>query len=56
LGGLSKKAFQFNKTAKEEQLPALLVDAGSLLFKSASIAAAQKEQVIITAKGIVKSY
>jgi len=56
LGGLSKKAFQFKKTANEKQLPALLVDAGSLLFKSTSIPPAQKEQVIITARGIVKSY
>lgn len=56
MGGLSKKAFQFNKAANEAQLPALIVDGGNLLFKESNISATQKEQVSITAKGIVKSY
>ena len=56
MGGLSKKAFQFNKAVTEKQLPALLVDGGNLLFKEKNISAALKEQVSITAKGIVKSY
>nr|MBF0223189.1 hypothetical protein [Desulfobulbaceae bacterium] len=56
MGGLSRKAFQFNKVAEEAQLPALIVDGGNLLFKESNITAAQEEQVRITAKGIVKSY
>ena len=56
MGGLSKKAFQFDKKVRNEKLPALLVDGGNLLFKKDTINPSQREQVSITAHGIVKSY
>jgi hypothetical protein len=56
LGGLSKKAFQFAGLSKEKNLPFLIVDGGSALFKTDSVAGNQADQAKITAEGIVKAY
>jgi 2',3'-cyclic-nucleotide 2'-phosphodiesterase (5'-nucleotidase family) len=56
LGGLSKKAFQFASLSKEKSLPLLIVDGGSVLFKTDSVAGNQEDQAKITAAGIVKAY
>jgi hypothetical protein len=56
LGGLSKKAFQFEKLIDQEKIPALILDSGSLLFKNTELSIKQTEQEQVTAFGIVKSY
>ena len=57
LGGLPKKAFQFETIAeKEGALPRLTLDAGNLLFKHDHIAPGQKEEAEMTAAAIVKAY
>ncbi len=56
MGGLSKKAFQYEKITAEENIPSLIVDAGSLLFKRTKLSKKRAEQEKITALGIVESY
>lgn len=56
MGGLSKKASQFNRLAKLKKLPTLKVDGGSLLFKSDFLAGDQRDQAEITAETIVEAY
>ncbi len=56
MGGLSKKAFQFNKIAKEANRPHLTLDAGALLFKHDAINPRQEEQEKMAAAAIVEAY
>jgi 2',3'-cyclic-nucleotide 2'-phosphodiesterase (5'-nucleotidase family) len=56
LGGLSKKAFQYEKIISQEKIPALMVDAGSLLFKHSTLSLKLAEQEKVTAFSIVESY
>jgi len=56
LGGLSKKAYQFNNITSANDQPFLVVDGGSLLFKSYTIAESQLSQAKTTAMGIVRAY
>jgi len=56
LGGLSKKAYRFNKVLQAKDLPFLILDGGALLFKNTFITASQEVQAKITADGIVKAY
>jgi hypothetical protein len=56
LGGLSKKAYQFTRHIKKSSRPVLVLDGGSLLFKSNSVNKRLVEQAKITAKGIIKAY
>lgn len=56
MGGLSKKAFQFEKIIGQENLPAIIVDAGSLFFKRTKLSDKLVEQEKVTAFGIVESY
>ncbi|MEN8134766.1 MAG: UshA-like (seleno)protein [Thermodesulfobacteriota bacterium] len=56
MGGLSKKASQFTRHIKESKRPFLILDGGSLLFKSKSLTKKLENQARITAKGIVKTY
>lgn len=54
MGGLSKKAYQFNRLREEKK--SLLLDGGALLFKTNSIARGHELQARITAEGIVNAY
>lgn len=56
MGGLSKKAFQFAEISREHNLPTLILDGGSLLFKDNPINKNQEQQDKITASGIIKAY
>ncbi len=56
MGGLSKKAYQFEKIRGLYEFPYLTVDGGNLLFKHESIAPALLQQMIITAEGITDAY
>ncbi|MCK4837998.1 MAG: hypothetical protein KAS94_04295 [Desulfobulbaceae bacterium] len=56
MGGLSKKAYQFTKLIKSSNRPSLILDGGSLLFKSNSVQNKLANQSEITAKGIIKAY
>lgn len=56
MGGLSKKAYQFTHHTQKSTQPVLILDAGSLIFKSNVINNKQLSQARITAKGIVKAY
>ncbi len=53
MGGLSKKAYQINQFSKEDPAPALLLDAGNLLFKHSTVAQSQE---LITAEGLMEIY
>jgi hypothetical protein len=56
LGGLSKKAYQFEKIRGLYEFPYLTVDGGNLLFKHERVAPALLQQMTITAKGITDAY
>jgi len=56
LGGLSKKAYQLEKTRELYDVPSLTVDGGNLLFKHENPAPALLEQMTLTAKGIIDAY
>ena len=56
MGGLSKKAFQFDSILSENQRPAVIVDAGALLFEKELLTPGTREQAMATAEGIVKAY
>jgi 2',3'-cyclic-nucleotide 2'-phosphodiesterase (5'-nucleotidase family) len=56
MGGLSKKAFQFQKLAADAALPHLALDAGNLLFKHGTIAPGQELEEKMTAATIIKAY
>lgn len=56
MGGLSKKAYQFTRHIQKSEQPVLVLDAGSLLFKSNSINNKLLPKAKITARGIVKAY
>jgi len=56
LGGLSKKAYQFEKIRGLYEFPYLTVDGGNLLFKHERIAPALLQQMTITAEGITDAY
>lgn len=56
MGGLSKKAYQFTRHIKNSDRPSLILDGGSLLFKSNSVHKSLADQSRITAKGIIKAY
>ena len=53
MGGLSRKAFQIKTAAERDRLPALVLDAGNLLFKPQSLPAPQDK---VTAAGIMAIY
>ncbi len=56
MGGLPKKAYQFEKIAEKNKLPTLKVDGGGLLFDRLPPAPYELEQKKITAAGIIKAY
>lgn len=56
MGGLSKKAHIIEKTLKENNKPALLVDAGALLFDRPKLIPGTEQQAQIMATGIVEAY
>lgn len=56
MGGLSKKAHILEKTIKENNKPALLVDAGALLFDRPRLSPGTEQQAQINATGIVEAY
>lgn len=56
MGGLSKKAFQFQKLSADSALPHLTLDAGNLLFKHQAITPGQELEEKMTAATIVKAY
>ena len=56
MGGLSKKAFQLEAYRKEHGKAWIAVDAGNLLFESASVVSNKAQQEKITATGIVEAY
>jgi len=56
LGGLSKKAYQYLEIQKNNSLPSLVLDGGSLLFKTERLSSGLAEQAKITAEGIVDAY
>jgi hypothetical protein len=56
LGGLSKKAYKINEIRENNPLPSLILDGGSLLFKTKRVTPGLAEQAKITAKGIVEAY
>jgi hypothetical protein len=53
MGGLSKKSFQIKNITEKDKLPALVLDAGNLLFKPQSQPTPQDK---ITASGIMAIY
>ncbi len=56
MGGLSKKAKQFELTAAESKLPHIILDGGALLFKNLRLTHGQEQGEMLTAQAIVKSY
>lgn len=56
MGGLSKKAYQYNEVKKMRPMPYVTVDAGALLFKYDRLLKGRAEQDKITAIGIIKAY
>jgi hypothetical protein len=56
LGGLPKKAYQINELQKKNAVPSLVLDGGSLLFKTKRITPGLAEKAAITAKGIAQAY
>ena len=56
LGGLSKKAYKINEIRENNPLPSLILDGGSLLFKTKRVTPGLAAKVKITAKGIVDAY
>lgn len=56
VGGLSRKAFQFEAIAKDTANPHLTLDAGDLLFKPEAIRAGLATQDTMAAKTIVEAY
>ena len=53
MGGLSKKAYQINSLADKNVPPAILLDAGNLLFKQLTVAHSQE---LLTAAGLMGIY
>jgi len=53
MGGLSRKALQIKNLSGNDAIPALLLDAGNLLFKQQTVAHAQE---LITASGLMEIY
>ncbi len=56
MGGLSKKAYQFTSHIKNTPRPSLVLDGGSLLFKSNAVHGSLADQSRITAQGIINAY
>ncbi len=56
MGGLSKKAKQFELTAAESKLPHIILDGGALLFKDLRLTQGQEQDEMLTARAIVKAY
>ena len=56
MGGLSKKAYQFETIAKKSKKPVVTLDGGALLFKNRTLSKGQEIQEKITAEAIIKSY
>ncbi|HFQ81782.1 MAG TPA: hypothetical protein ENK33_10490 [Desulfobacterales bacterium] len=56
MGGLSKKAQQFELTAAESKLPHITLDGGALLFKDLRLTRGQEQGEMLTAQAIVKAY
>ncbi len=56
MGGLSKKAKQFELTAAESKLPHIILDGGALLFKGLRLTHGQEQDEMLTARAIVKAY
>ena len=56
MGGLPKKAFQFETIRQTHPLPALTLDGGSLLFKTKRVTPGLAAQAKITAEGIIDAY
>lgn len=53
MGGLSKKAYQMSSLADKNRPPAILLDAGNLLFKQPTVAHSQE---LLAAEGIMEIY
>ncbi len=53
MGGLSKKAYQIKSIKTDQKKPALILDAGNLLFKQTTVSQSQE---LITALGIMEIY
>lgn len=56
MGGLSKKAYQFDLVVKKSGLAGLRLDAGALLFKGTRLTPGKKEEEKLTARAIVEAY
>ncbi len=56
MGGLSKKAKQFELAAAESKLPHIILDGGALLFKKLRLTHGQEQDEMLTAQAIVKTY
>lgn len=56
MGGLSKKAYQIERTGNQTKNPYIIVDAGGLLFKREFIPPGRQDVEKITANGILDAY